>query len=461
VNSFSEAVENCCRLISEKQMLKSGDCVVAGVSGGADSVFLFQVLLEMAKRLNLRLVGAHLNHGLRPESDDELAFVRDLCLKNGVVFHGGTIPAGIVAGMAGMSIEMAARERRKRFLNAVATAHGAEKIALGHTESDHAETVLMNIQRGAGLRGLAGIHSVRDNVICPLIAMQGSEIRRLLLENSVEFREDSSNLDPKFLRNRVRSEIIPSLKNVFGPGSGGKWRQLSENITDSLFAMKSLLRHFVAQGLREDDCGFRIERNLLNDLSRPLLKEIILYLVEETAGSTYFMTTKGLNQLVQFAGGAGYGEVTIHPKMGVQVVRSSQWLYFLREMPHINLEIWKPGSYRSWFQEQFVFSLAPTESHPGDNPNVLFLDEYLFPFPFQLSPVDFKIDKAVCQERKIRDIRHFMKKSGLGKVERTRMPVLKHRGRIIWIPGYRKMVSEVETGTEANRIAVYLTVYMR
>ncbi|PJB83065.1 MAG: tRNA lysidine(34) synthetase TilS [Acidobacteria bacterium CG_4_9_14_3_um_filter_49_7] len=461
MNSFSEAVENCCRLISEKQMLNAGDCVVAGVSGGADSVFLFQVLSEMARRLNLRLGVAHLNHGLRLEAADELAFVRDLCLENGVIFHGATIPSGIVAGMAGMSIEMAARERRKRFLNAVAKAHGAEKIALGHTESDHTETVLMNIHRGSGLRGLAGIHSVRDNVICPLIAMQGSEIRRLLLENSIDFREDSSNVDPKFLRNRVRSEIIPSLKKVFGPGTGGKWRQLSENIADSLFAMKSLLRHFVAQGLREDDCGIRIERNLLKGLSKPVLKEIILYLVEETTGSTYFMTTKSLNQLILFAEGAGYGEVTIHPKMGVKVVRSSQWLYFLKEMPCINLEIWKPGSYRSWFQEQFVFSLEPTENQPGDDPNVLFLDENLFPFPFQLSPVDFEIDRAVCQERKIRDIRHFMKKRGFGKVERERMPVLKHRDRVIWIPGYRKMVSEGETGTEANRIVVYFTVYMR
>ena len=442
-------------------MLKSGDCVVVGVSGGADSVFLFQVLLEMAKRLNLRLVVAHLNHGLRLESDEELTFVRDLCLKNGAIFHGGTIPAGIVAGMAGMSIEMAARERRKRFLNAVAKAHGAEKIALGHTESDHLETVLMNIQRGAGLRGLAGIHSVRDNVICPLIAMQGSEIRRLLLENSVDFREDSSNVDPRFLRNRVRSEIIPSLKNVFGKGTGGKWRQLSENIADSLFAMKSLLRHFVARGLREDDCGFRIERSLLNGLSKPLLKEIILYLVEETAGSTYFMTTKGLNQLVLFAGGAGYGEVTIHPKMGVQVVRSSQWLYFLREMPHINMEIKGPGTYRSWFQEQLVFSTGHIESRFGTDASVLYLNEKRFNFPFQFSPVDFETDMAIHGGREIRDLQRFLKKQGIGKLERKAMPVLKHGHRILWLPGFKKMISHEETGTEANRIAVYFTVYMR
>jgi len=461
VNSFSEAIEKCCCFISEEKMLLPGDCVVAGVSGGADSVFLFHVLLEMAKRLKLHLVVAHLDHGLRPESKDELAFVRDLCRAHGVVFHGAVISREVVANTAGMSIEMAARERRKRFLKAVAKSHGADKIALGHTEADRTETVLMNIHRGAGLRGLAGIRPVRDGIIRPVIGMQGSEIRRILNENGIVFLIDSSNSDLKFLRNRVRSKIIPTFSEVFGQGTGGKWRQLSENAADSLLAMKTLLQDVLKPGLQEDNCGFRVERNLLGALTKPVLKESILYVVEKMTGSTYHLTTRHLNQLAIFAGGSGYGEVVIHPAMGVRVVRSGDWLYFLKKTPATNLEIKGPGTYRSWFQEKFIFSQGPGENKFDNETNVLYLNEKRFNFPFQLSPIDFKTDMAIHGGREIRDLQRFLKKQGIGKLERESMPVLKHGRRILWLPGFKKMISHEETGRNAEGIAVYFTVDMR
>ncbi|NOY24126.1 MAG: tRNA lysidine(34) synthetase TilS [Acidobacteria bacterium] len=461
MNTFSETVEKCCRFISEKKMLKAGDCVVAGVSGGADSVFLFHVLVEMAGRLDLRLVVAHLNHGLRPEAEEELVFVREMCRKHKVQFHSGVVSSGVLAGTAGLSIEMAARERRKRFLDAVAEAHGDGKIALGHTQSDHVETMLMNIHRGAGLRGLTGIHPVRGRTIRPLLFLKGGEIRTILVENGIQFLEDSSNTDPKFLRNRVRSKILPSINEVFGPKSGGKWHQLSVNAADSLSAMKELLAHFLATKIQQDDCGFRVERELFQQLSEPLLKEIFLFLLEKIAGSTYFMTARRLNQLVVFAAGSGYGEVTVHPGMGVQVIRSGRWLYFLTRMPGVNLEIRQPGIYKSWFQERFLFSMENTETELMNDASMLFLDEKLFPFPFRLGPVDFHKDKVKHQGRVVRDVRRFLKKRGLGKLERERMSVLKHGSRILWVPGFTKIVSEVEKGTEGSRITVYFTVDMR
>ncbi len=461
MNSFSEAIEKCCRLISEEKMLLPGECVVAGVSGGADSVFLFHVLLEMAKRLKLHLVVAHLNHGLRIEAKNELAFVRDLCRSHGVIFHGAVISREVVAHIAGKSIEMAARERRKRFLKAVAKSHGADKIALGHTESDHTETVLMNIHRGTGLRGLAGIRQVRDGIIRPLIAMEGSEIRSILNENGIVFHTDSSNSDLKFLRNRVRSKIIPSLNEVFGSGTKEKWRQLSENASDSLLAIKTLLQHVLRPGLQEDDCGFRVDRKLLESLSEPVLKESILYVLEQVAGSTYFLTTKHLSQLVIFSGGSGYGEVVIHPEMGVRVVRSGNWLYFLKKTPATNLKIKGPGTYRSWFQEKFIFSQGSGENKFDNETNVLYLNEKRFDFPFQLSPVDFESDMAIHGGREIRDLQHFLKKQGIGKFERETMPALKHGHRVLWVPGFKKMVAPEETAMSADGIAVYFTIDMR
>ncbi len=461
MNSFSEAVESCCRFISEKKMLKAEDCVVAGVSGGADSVFLFHVLLAMAEGLNLQLVVAHLNHGLRPEAEDELIFVREMCREYGVQFHGGAVSPGVLAKEAGMSIEMAARGRRKRFLNGVAKAHAAGKIALGHTQSDNAETMLMNIHRGTGLRGITGIHPVRNNIIRPLIFMRGSAVRKALVDKGIEFLEDRSNTDPEFLRNRVRHKILPALTEVFGENSSEKWGQLAENAAGSLSALKTLLGQLLLPMTQRDECGFRVERSFLQSFSASVLREAILFLLEDIAGSTYFVTAKRVEQLAAFISGTGYGEVNVHPEIGVRVLRSGGWLYFLKGASDVNVEIQEPGKYRSWFQEQFVFSREISEKPLINNDNVLFLDERLFPFPFQLAPVDLTKDRIMWNGETIRDIRHFVRKRGMGKIERDWMPVLKHGARILWIPGFAKGVSESEIGTGQNRIAVYFTADMR
>lgn len=461
MNSFSEGVENCCRFISEKKMLKAGECVVVGVSGGADSVFLFHALLTMAERLDFHLIVAHLNHGLRPEAVDEMAFVREMCQKYGVQFHGGSVSPGVLAGRTGISIEMAARAKRKQFLNAVAKAHGAGRIALGHTKSDHVETMLMNIHRGTGLRGLTGIHPVRDSIIRPLMFLHGSVIRQILIENGIDFLEDRSNKDPKFLRNRVRFEILPALTDMFGENSLEKWQQLSENTAGSLLALKTLLGQVLSPGTQRDKCGFRVKRSLLQGVSVPVLREALLFLLEDIAGSTSFITVSRVNQLASFACGTGYGEVTVHPETGVQVVRSGRWLYFLKGRFDVNMEIQEPGKYKTWFQEQFLFSTENTGTSLANETSVLFLDEKLFPFPFRFAPVDFKKDRMIWQGKAVRNVHHFLKKRGLGKLERDSMPVLKQGTRILWVPGFAKGVSESEIGTGQNRITVYFIADMR
>ena len=193
-------------------MLTGGETVLVAVSGGADSVALLHLLLTLAPELSLRLHVLHVDHGLRPDSDRDAAFVRRIAERLGV-------PADVarVTVPAGGSLEAAARAERYAALGAHARRLGAQRIAVGHTVDDQAETVLMRMLAGAGVRGLAGIPAVRGRVIRPLIETRRADLVAFLESAGLSWIEDPSNRDPRFLRNRIRHELLPVLSTSYRP----------------------------------------------------------------------------------------------------------------------------------------------------------------------------------------------------------------------------------------------------
>ncbi|MDR0272908.1 MAG: tRNA lysidine(34) synthetase TilS, partial [Clostridiales bacterium] len=190
------------RLVIEKfEMLLRGDSVVVGLSGGADSVALACVLRE----LGAKVFAAHVNHNLRGvDSDADEAFVKGLCRKLGVDLKVFSVDVKKYAEEKKIGIEEAARIIRYEFLELARAEFGAEKIAVGHNSDDNAETVLMNLCRGSGLRGLGGIAPVNGAVIRPLIETSRNEIEEYLRNKKIEFIMDESNKSNDFTRNRVR-----------------------------------------------------------------------------------------------------------------------------------------------------------------------------------------------------------------------------------------------------------------
>ncbi len=455
MSSFSEIIESCCRFIAGQKMLQIGECVVAGISGGADSVLLFHVLLAMRQKKGIHLIVAHLNHGLRQEADLEMDFVREMCREHGVPFHGAKISRGALAGVRGKSVEMASRDRRKRFLNAVADANHASKIALGHTGSDHVETILMNIHRGTGIRGLGGILPLRGRIIRPMIFLRGNEVREILDRNQIQYMKDQSNQDPKFTRNRVRKEILSSIATVFGENSFNKWYQLSENAMNTVESMRFLLKKFLSLKLERDYFGLRIARHLFQELPEAVSREAILYLMEEATGSTFFATREIITRLMRFSTGSEHGVIEIHSRL--KVVRSSKWLYFLNRVPDVNIEIHEPGIYPFWFGREIRFCRINGNCSVPEDSDALFFDENEFPFPFYLTPVDFEKDILFLNGNAVSSVRSFMKKQGIGKAERDWMPVLKKGRKILWIPEVFSLAQNEENTTDGNRIAVYFT----
>ena len=190
--------------IRSQGLIKPADHVVCAVSGGADSVALLLGLYLLRDKLGITLSVAHFNHGLRgAESDRDQAFVRQLCSHYDLALHLGS--GQVVAGDKGL--EAAARKARYGFFDTL-----SGKIATAHTADDNAETVLMHMIRGTGLKGLGGIAPSRGKIIRPMLSVTRQEVLRFLQEYHQDFVEDSTNQTDAFLRNRLRHHVMPLLQ---------------------------------------------------------------------------------------------------------------------------------------------------------------------------------------------------------------------------------------------------------
>ena len=200
--------------LERQALIPRGGRVVAAVSGGGDSVALLYLLAELAGRALVALAGvAHVNHGLRgSESDEDERFCRDLASRFRVPCLVESVAVADAARWRRISVEHAGHEVRHAFFGRAARALRADRVALGHTIDDQAETVLLRLIRGAGAAGLSGMRPRAGLLVRPLLAVGRAELRRYLADRGIAFREDASNADLRVPRNRVRHELLPHLR---------------------------------------------------------------------------------------------------------------------------------------------------------------------------------------------------------------------------------------------------------
>jgi len=202
--------------LSEKKLIQTGDFCLIAVSGGVDSVVMLNLFLAARESLQLKLGVIHVNHNLRgAESDADQVFVEDLAKANEITFFSKSVDVPVFAKERKLSIEEAARSMRYSFFEQTLAASEYQYVATGHTKNDQAETLFDRFMSGAGAKGLAGVPLKRGCYIRPLIGFTRTEIQSYAAVKKLSCREDSSNQDIRFRRNRIRHELLPYVLQNF------------------------------------------------------------------------------------------------------------------------------------------------------------------------------------------------------------------------------------------------------
>ncbi|MCL1832373.1 MAG: tRNA lysidine(34) synthetase TilS [Oscillospiraceae bacterium] len=272
--------------ITQYDMIQVGDCVTVAVSGGADSVALFHALSAMRTELGIDVIRAcHVNHQLRgAESDADDVFVREFC---------GDVCACYAVDVQSLrrkhqSVEEAAREARYAVFDALPESFG--KVATAHTATDNAETVLLNMIRGTGLKGLCGIPPVRERFVRPLILCERTEVEEYCREQGLRHVTDSTNANLDFTRNRVRLSLIPLIREI-NPSFDGNLAKMCETLREDSEFLDALANC--------DDYSV----NSLRKLRKPLLTRIIIGLLADNNISPSYLRVSQICEILALGRG--------------------------------------------------------------------------------------------------------------------------------------------------------------
>ncbi len=230
---MDNVVDRIAKTIDENRLLKRGDSVLVALSGGPDSVALLHLLNRLKSKYRIKLATAHLDHGIRPEATEERVSCRNLCRKLRIKFHSKKMNIPKLAEKEKLTLEEAGRTARYEYFQYLCGLFGYDKIATGHHSDDSAETILFNIVRGSGLRGLSGIAPRRGNIIRPLIEIGKNEILKWLEDQEITYVLDSSNLSMKYARNRIRRKILPELEKL-NPSARQNILRLAKNAAEEI-----------------------------------------------------------------------------------------------------------------------------------------------------------------------------------------------------------------------------------
>ncbi|HEY1902726.1 MAG TPA: tRNA lysidine(34) synthetase TilS [Terracidiphilus sp.] len=295
----------------DRTLLSPGLRLAVGVSGGADSVALLRALHAQSGMLGLVLHVAHLHHGLRgAEADGDLEFVRTLAAELGLVFHEARVDVAAEAGKAGESIEQAARRLRYGWFRQLMAEGVVEAVATAHTRDDQAETVCAKFLRGAWTEGLSGIHPVvqfaEGRIVRPLLGTARAEVEAYLKDLGQAWREDSSNRDAAYTRNRIRHELLPRLEG-WNPQIREHLAQMAELAREEEAWWASELVRVAPQillagrpvrgGGRASGDGRALDVQRLASLAPALQRRLLRYAAEQMGAALDFPATEALRAL--------------------------------------------------------------------------------------------------------------------------------------------------------------------
>jgi tRNA(Ile)-lysidine synthase len=429
------------KTISRYNMIRKGDRIIVTVSGGPDSICLLNILAELAFELDITLITAHFEHGLRPLEDPyETALVREYACSMNLPFE--TEKASDI-DLNSSSLEEKARNQRYSFFEKVRIKYNATKIAMGHNLNDQAETVLMRLLRGSGITGLSGIPPVRDNIIIrPLIGIRREDIIEYLEQKRLKYAVDSSNNNIRFTRNRIRMELMPEMIK-YQPEFIEVLGRLSDHIREENSLVETLADEWVINNLQRHETGeYLINIMSVKKLHYALIKRIIRNIVKRYNNSLYGIDSDHVQEIF---------DLLINPKPNITINLPGS-LIVRKEYDSLFF------SSGTSYPDSFLYELSGT----GDtrineigrsirieelinNPHITLeayadmamVDRGLVSFPLTLRnfrPGDRFIPLGMKGHRKVKDFFIDLK---IPSHTRKKIPIILTGDQIIWIAGYR------------------------
>jgi tRNA(Ile)-lysidine synthase len=305
--------------------------ILVGVSGGADSVALLRGLIELRGPLEIQVHAAHLNHQLRGTvAQADARWVESLCQTLDVPITIGSADIPALAGQSGRGIEEVARDERYRFLEETARASGCPVIAVAHTADDQAETILHHILRGTGLAGLSGMPAARAvagkiQLVRPLLSVRRTDLLDWLRSQNQDFREDESNCDLTYTRNRLRQRLLPDLIRDFNPQLIDALCRLGQQAAETQSAVSLCAEELLERSLESalpHEC--RLKWQPLTDRPRHLVGEVLTRLWRRQGWPRQRMSFEHWDKLAKIVMEGGAGEFP----QGVQARRSGRVCLF-------------------------------------------------------------------------------------------------------------------------------------
>ena len=412
--------------IKSNNLVASSDKILLGVSGGIDSM----VMLHLFKKSGFDISTAHCNFTLRgEESDGDEQLVEHECEINGIKLHRIRFETEKYSEEHKLSIQVAARNLRYDWFNKLCDEFGYTKIAIAHNRDDVAETFILNLTRGTGLKGLSGIKVINGKVIRPLLFASRDEITRYAAQNTVSFRNDSSNASVKYARNRIRHNVLPELEQL-NPSAKKAIAETAKHVHESWCLVEDYLTNLKAKLVKQET-----NRTLFDIQGLSKEKYSKLFLFEEL--STFGFSYETLEQVV----------ASIHGQSGKMFYSSTHQLlrdraFFIlterKETDHSIVLIDKdcksidfPIKLKFDFFENSDSFAIQRDSSIAD------LDFSKLIFPLQLRPwqpgdkfMPFGMDKF----KKVSD---FLIDQKVSLVEKDKVYVLTSNGEIVWVVGMR------------------------
>lgn len=443
-------LEEVYRYIKNNKMTEPGDTVLVGLSGGADSVCLLYVLSCLRERLGIRLHAVHVHHGIRgEEADRDAAYAESICADLNVSYDEVHYDIPAMAKERHLTEEEAGRIARYECFESWVSSGRAQKIAVAHNKNDNAETILFNLLRGSGVRGLSGMQPVRGNIIRPLLAVERKDIEAFIDSVGIRYCTDSTNLSEDYTRNRIRRNILAYAVSEINEGAVENIVQAGSRLAEA----EEYLSH-EAERIFDNIADIKtgqiiIDNGILRELPPIMRKYLVMHAFEKLCGRRKDITMRHIESAAAMAD-KDTGHILNLP-YGMTAVRSYEKLILrnclyepdssgfsaenvkMRMLKREKGQIIPQNMYTKWFDYDKISNTVEVRTRrTGDVIEVL-------PGGHKKTVARYMIDNRIPAEK------------------RDKILLLADNENIIWIIGYR--ISERYKVTESTENILEVSVY--